>query len=203
MYELPRRKCESPRRVGLLLAALLLVAATRGFCGEAMGKVPSIANVVTVVGDSEPVAYHLDCYWWPAPQADGSSPTCTLGVKGSVLLQLPSSDKLWVGLVSDAPAASWTLEVSSAYAAEEDWDWEAIDTWEVDSVADNRIGSLAAGVENKWFCAQSSVPAPIVRQLKTVDGSNADELSVRLDSNPSGKAACRVVVFARGSRVDE
>ncbi len=35
MYELPRRKCESSRCAGLLLAALLLVAATRGFCGEA------------------------------------------------------------------------------------------------------------------------------------------------------------------------
>ena len=216
MSNVPRRKCEAsrvspgesrpcakaPRRTGLLLAALLVAALTQGLYGESMGQVVSAATVVTVSEQSEPIVSNLDCFWWPVIRPDSSSPECSLGVKGSHFVDLPRYEKLWVGLVSDAPASSWTLEVSSAAAAEED-DWETLATWDVDSVAGNRIGSDDGGPGNRLFCAKSSVPATVSKKLKPIDGSDADQLVVRLNGSPSGKTGFRVVVFAMGRMTGE
>ena len=189
-------------RWAVLVAALLLVAMTRRAWGEPMGQVSSAATVVTVSEQSEPTVSKLDCFWWPAIEPDSSSPERSFGVKGSSFVDLPHYEKLWVGLVSDAQQASWTLDVSSAAAAE-DGDWEALVTWNVDSLSGNRIGSDEGGPGNEQFCAKGSVPASISKKLKPVDGEDADQLVVRLNSDPSDKASCRVVVFAKGPPVDK
>jgi hypothetical protein len=199
MNEIPSRECEAPRCAGLLLAALLLVTATRGLCGEDMEK---IGSGFTMSTSGEESISGVDCFRWPATPADSSPRESDMGVGGSALVDLPRYERLWVGLISDARAAWWALDVSSSYNEEDD-DWEPIDAWSIDSLSGNRIASNEGGPWNKQLDAKEPVPASIYKKLRPVDGSAADQLMVGLNSNPSGKAGCRIVVFAKRRETGE
>jgi len=203
MYEFPLKKCGSPRCAGLLSAALLLMAATPGFCGE-MEKIASSFKLYTVVEDSGPETLDVDCFCWPANNSDGLPQELELGVNESLSVTLPRYNDLWVGLTSDAPEAWWQLEVlSSPWFATKSDTWYTNEHWPVDP----GIPNLIAMDEGGWVNLKSSdgklVPESISLNLEEVDGSLAHELKVRLQSNPSGRAGCRMIVFAKGRMTDE
>ncbi|HTW90462.1 MAG TPA: hypothetical protein VMH22_01995 [bacterium] len=189
MYEIPRRKCAAPRCAGLLVAALLLVAATRGFCAEDMQK---IGSGITIPGEEQVTG--VDCYCWPPNHPDGTPQEDNIEPGGSADVQMPQGTELWVGLISGAGSASWTLEVSSFAAAWEDDEWMTNEVWKVDSLTDNRIAPNDSGLQS---CAKGSVPVSIYKKLGPVDGTDADVLRVNLNSNPSGNAGFRIIVFAK------
>jgi hypothetical protein len=191
MNEVLRRECEAPRCAGLLLTALLLVAATRGFGGESMTKVGSGITITTSDGTS---ISDVSCYCWPVTPSDSTPGTQEVKVNGSSLVQLPGGAQLWVGLVSDAGSASWSFAVSSFSTAWADDEWETIAAWTVDPSSGNRIAPDDDGLQ---ACTGGSVPASLYKKLEPVDGSDADELSVKLDGAPSGSAGCRIIAFAK------
>ncbi|HTW91771.1 MAG TPA: hypothetical protein VMH22_08690 [bacterium] len=199
MNEVVRPKWRAPRGAGVLLVSLLL-AAPMGFCAENMQK---IAGGVTLSAPGGQTVSGADVYCWPGSQSDSMPQDNTMEVGESTFVQLPSScSEFRIGLISDARAASWTLLVSSFWGSMADDEWDTLDVWKVDSTAGNRIASSEGNLENKQFYAKGPVPESIHKKLRPED-ADADELCVKLNSSPSGKAGCRIVVFGVNRKADK